>query len=69
LRQWDLVSLEFLWYTLREVAGANNISQDEAVQKFLKDIGDQYDDKVGLESKVQKLRVEVNILKQQLFNV
>ena len=65
---FGLKELKLLWYTAREIAKANNIPQDEAVQKFLKDIEEQYDDKVGLESKVQKLQFEVNRLKQQEIN-
>jgi hypothetical protein len=62
---FGLKELKFLWYTVREIAKANNIPQDEAVQKFLKDIEEQYDDELGLESTVQKLRPEINRLKQQ----
>jgi hypothetical protein len=60
-----LKELKFLWYKVIKIAEANNIPQDKAVQKFLKDIEEQYDDKVALEAKVQKLRPKVNRLKQQ----
>jgi predicted nucleic acid-binding Zn-ribbon protein len=62
---FGLKELKFLWYTVREIAGANNIPLNEAVQKFLKDIEEQYDDKLGLESKVDKLQTEVNKLTQE----
>jgi hypothetical protein len=35
------------------------------VQRFFKDINEQYDDKLGFESKTEKLRVEVNRLYQE----
>ena len=66
--RFGLKELKFLWYTVREIAKANNIPQDEAVQKFFNDVGEQYDGKVGLESQVEKLQAEVNRLKQQEAN-
>jgi uncharacterized coiled-coil DUF342 family protein len=62
---FGLKELKFLRHTVREIAGANNIPLSEAVEKFLKDIEDQYDDKLGLESKVDKLQTEVNKLTQE----
>jgi DNA repair exonuclease SbcCD ATPase subunit len=37
----------------------------EAQQKFFKDIKEQYDNKLGFESKVQNLKTEVNTLTQE----
>src|SRR5215207_3995462 len=62
---FGLKELKFLWHTVREITAANNIPQEEAVQKFLKDIDEQYNDKLGLESKVDKLQAEVNRLIQE----
>jgi outer membrane murein-binding lipoprotein Lpp len=62
---FGLKEFKFLWHTIREIAVANNIPQDEAVQKFLNDIDEQYDDKLGLGSKVDKLQTEVNKLTQE----
>jgi FtsZ-binding cell division protein ZapB len=62
---FGLKELKFLRNTIREIAGANNIPLDTAVQKFFKDIDEQYDDKLGLESKIDKLRTEVNRLIQE----
>ena len=62
---FGLKELKFLRHTVREVTGANNIPLNEAVQKFLKDIDEQYDNKLGLESKVDKLQAEVNRLTQE----
>jgi hypothetical protein len=45
---FGLKELKFLSHTIREIAGANNIPPDKAVQKFIKDIEEQYDDKLGL---------------------
>ena len=62
---FGLKELKFLWHTVREIAVANNIHLGNAVQKFLRDIAEQYDDKLGLESKVDKLQTEVNRLTQE----
>jgi hypothetical protein len=62
---FGLKELKFLRNTIREIAGANNITLDTAIQKFFKDIDEQYDDKLGLESKIDKLRTEVNRLIQE----
>jgi hypothetical protein len=60
---FGLKELKLLRHTIREIADANNIPHDEeAVQKFFKDIEEQYDDKLGFEFKVEKLRDEVNRL-------
>ena len=52
---FGLKELKLLWHTIREIAGANNILLGVAVQKFFNDINEQYDDKLGFESKVDKL--------------
>lgn len=44
---FSLKELKFLWHTINEVAIANNIPLYESVQKFLRDIEEQYDDKLG----------------------
>jgi hypothetical protein len=38
---------------------------NEAQRKFFKDIEEQYDKKLGFESKVQNLKTEVNTLTQE----
>src|SRR3954454_24587174 len=38
---------------------------NEAQQKFFKDIEEQYDKKLGFESKVQNLQLEINKLSEQ----
>jgi prefoldin subunit 5 len=63
---FGLKDLKLLWHTINEIADANNIiPPEEAVQKFFKDIDEQYDDKLGFEAKVDNLRVEVSRLNQE----
>ncbi|MGB7638855.1 MAG: hypothetical protein WBL88_14935, partial [Nitrososphaeraceae archaeon] len=47
------------------IAVANNMPLNEAQQKFFKDIEEQYDKKLGFESKVQNLQLEINKLSEQ----
>jgi len=53
---FGLKELKQLWYTVREIAEANNFPPKEAVSKFLKDIDEQYDNKLGFEFKVKEKR-------------
>ncbi len=47
-----------LWFTILEIGGANSsILCDESVSKFLKNIEDEYDTKLGFKSKVQEKRM------------
>jgi DNA repair exonuclease SbcCD ATPase subunit len=62
---FGLKELKLLWNTILEIAAANNIPREQAVSKFFKDIEQQYDDKLGFESKIDKLQVEVNKLNRQ----
>src|ERR1043165_5755809 len=57
---FGLEELKLLWNTINEIAVANNIPLNEAPQKFVKDIEEQYGNKLGFESKVQNLKTEVN---------
>jgi predicted acetyltransferase len=54
--------LKLLRNTINKAAFANNIPADQAVQKFCKDIEEQYDLKVGFESKLSKARSENDII-------
>jgi predicted nucleic acid-binding Zn-ribbon protein len=59
---FGLKELKLLRHTVVEIAKANNISSKQALQKFIKDVEEQYDDKLGFESKLDKLRSDfVNI--------
>ena len=51
--------LKQLSRTIKEIAAANNIHETLAVKKFIADIDQQYDDKVGFESKVETLKSEI----------
>jgi hypothetical protein len=57
--------LSFLSNTVNEIAFANEIPSKNAVKKFLADVEEQYDKKLGFESKIDKLKTEVNKLGQQ----
>ena len=57
-----------LWLTIREIAGENNIALDEAVSKFLKDIEEQYDDKLGFENKINEKKDELALLNKEITN-
>src|SRR5215216_3545451 len=63
---FGLKELKLLWHTINEIAEANNISSDDAVQKFFKDVEEQYDDKLGFESKLDKLRSDAVYFNQEL---
>jgi hypothetical protein len=62
---FGLKELKLLLHVVNEIAAANNIPLHEAPQRLCKDIEEQYDNKLGFESKVEKLRVEVNWLSQE----
>ncbi|MGB8938262.1 MAG: hypothetical protein WCC17_24485 [Candidatus Nitrosopolaris sp.] len=51
--------LKQLSRTIKEIAAANNIHEILAVKKFIADIDQQYDDKVGFESKVETLKSDI----------
>ncbi len=49
--------LKQLWHAIYEIAEANKISSKEAISKFLKDIENQYDYKLGFKTKVKNNKV------------
>jgi hypothetical protein len=63
---FGLKELKLIWSTINEIATANNISVHIAVQKFLQDIEEQYDDKLGFESKIENSRDEFNRLNSEV---
>jgi predicted nucleic acid-binding Zn-ribbon protein len=63
---FGLKELKLLWHTITEIAEANNISDEDAVQKFFKDVEEQYDDKLGFQSKLDKLRSDVVYFNHEL---
>jgi hypothetical protein len=51
--------LKQLSYTIKEIAAANNIPESLAIKKFIADIDQQYDYKLGFELKVENLKSEI----------
>jgi predicted nucleic acid-binding Zn-ribbon protein len=63
---FGIKELKLLRNTIKEIADANNIPPDQAYQKFHKDIEEQYDDKLGFESQLNKLRSEIATVSNNL---
>jgi hypothetical protein len=63
---FGLKELKLLWHTINEISEANNINSDQSVQKFFNDVEGQYDDKLGFESKLAKLRSEFSAVNREL---
>ena len=63
---FGLKELTFLWGIVNEVSDANNIPLDQVPSKFITDIEEQYDKKLGFESKLERLQTEVNKVNQAL---
>ena len=60
--EFGLKEIKQLWHTILEITEANGISHREAVSKFLKDVEEQYDDKLGFEAKVSEKRGELALV-------
>lgn len=58
--------LKQLKNTVIEIAQANGISWYDAGRKFVKDIESQYDNKLGFETKINKLKVEFKKLEDEV---
>lgn len=63
---FGLKELKQLSKTITEISLANRINLFEAVSKFLKDVEDQYDNKLGFEKKVSELKAEMEKLKDEV---
>ncbi len=63
---FDLKKLKQLYSTIIEIAIANHILVWDAVTKFLNDIEDQYDSKLGFETKIKELRTTMDDLKDEI---
>src|ERR1041385_3221967 len=63
---FGIKELKLLRNTIKEIADANNIPPDQAQQKFYKDKEEQYDDKLGFESQLNKLRSEIATVSNNL---
>jgi hypothetical protein len=62
---FGLKEVDFLYDTINEIATENNIPAAKAVKKFLLDIEEHYDKKLGSEDKLQKMRDEFNNLRKE----
>jgi hypothetical protein len=56
---FGLKEQKLLWHKIREIGDANHIKPNEAVQKFMKDVEEQYDDVLGFELKIQNSKTEI----------
>jgi hypothetical protein len=56
---FGLKEQKLLWHKVREIGIANQMSPKEAVQRFLKDVDEEYDAKLGFEAKIQKSKSEL----------
>ena len=56
---FGLKEQKLLWHKVREIGVANQMNPKEAVQKFLKDVDEEYDAKQGFEAKIQKSKSEL----------
>ena len=65
-RGFGLKEIKQLQYVILEIALANNITEDNAILKFLKDVEEQYDNKLGFDLKVNEKRNELNKLNSQI---
>ncbi len=63
---FGLKELKRLYNTVTEIARANSIDDNEAIGKFLKDVEEQYDDKLGFEAKVREIKAEMKRLESQV---
>ena len=63
---FGLKELKQLYSTILEIGLANKIKLDEAVSKFLKDIENQYDNKLGLETTINNLQSEKEKLEDEV---
>ena len=68
LMGFGLHELKQLKFTVVEIAEANNIPADLAVSRFLKDVEKNYDDKLGLENKVNESKAKIYNLDDEIAN-
>ncbi len=52
--------LKSLWHTIVEISDANNISREDAVKRFFKEVDNHYDDILGFKSRKHELEAEVS---------
>jgi hypothetical protein len=66
---FGLNELDYLLNTINEIAIENGIPLQQAVKKFLTDVEQQYNSKLGFESKLENMREEVNSLRKEQTNL
>ncbi len=63
---FGLKELTKLASTLKEIMEANGIPPHEAIPKFFNDIEEQYDEKLGFEQKLDNLKSEIQIRREEI---
>jgi DNA-binding transcriptional MerR regulator len=63
---FGLKELKLLFYTIKEVAAENKMPEEQAVQKFLEDIQKNYDNKLGYDSTLERLKLEIEKTNREL---
>jgi len=63
---FNLKKLKQLYGTIIEIAIANHILPQDAVTKFLNDIENQYDNKLGFETKIKELSAKIDELENEI---
>lgn len=64
---FGLKELKQLNGLILEVSAANNIPPSEALSRFLTDLEKNYDDRLGLESKIKELQIEIEYLSNKVL--
>ena len=62
---FGLKELTFLYDTITEIAFENDIPVGKAIKKFLSDVEEQYNRKLGFEERLQNLKSEINGLRKE----
>lgn len=65
---YGLKDLKILRQMLAQIAVSNNMRPEEIGRKFLKDVEEQYDDKVGFENKIAELKIEKTKIEEEIPN-
>lgn len=63
-----LHELKQLTFTIVDIAVTNHISVDIAVSRFLKDVEENYDDRLGFENKVNERKAQLYYLDEEIAN-
>ncbi len=63
---FDLKKLKQLYGTIIEITITNHILPQDAVTKFLNDIENQYDNKLGFETKIKELYAKIDELEKEI---